>query len=343
MPIDRRSALLGTAALALPLAAPSVLRAQSLRPRTALPATIDSVTERARELEQLHALLVLQDGEPIIEEAFRGPGLDRTANVKSVSKTLLALITGIAIERGHIEGPDAPVLPLLGREPTGDARDELTIGHLLSMQTGLRSTSGPRYGAWVSSNDWIDYVLESELVSEPGGRYIYSTGGWHVLGAVLSRATGRGLHSLASEWLSEPLDIRIPPWERDPQGLFLGGNQMGLTPRHLARVGEMVRQGGAWNGEQVVPENWIEESWTPRARSRWTGDGYGYGWFLTRIDGARAAYGRGYGGQVLAVIPERSMTIVMTSDPNLPARTAGHFGNLIRLMRQIATLERSDA
>lgn len=340
MTMTRRTVLLGAAALGMPLAAPTMLRAQALRPE---PTTLDGVTERAETLKQLHTLLVLRDGEPIIEQAFRGAGLDSMANVKSVSKTLLALLTGIAIERGHIESPDALVLPLLGREPTGDERDTLTVGHLLSMQAGLRSTSGPRYGAWVSSDDWVDYVLASDRVSEPGGRYIYSTGGWHVLGAVLTRATGRSLHSLASEWLAEPLDIRIPPWERDPQGLFLGGNQMALTPRHLARIGEMVRQNGTWNGMEVVSQDWIEASWTPRARSRWTGDGYGYGWFLTRFGGARAAYGRGYGGQVLAVVPDRAMTIVITSDPNLPARTAGHFGELIRLMRQVVAIEGSDA
>ncbi|SFI44414.1 serine hydrolase domain-containing protein [Jannaschia pohangensis] len=293
---------------------------------------LDAVREAAAGLEQLHSLIVLRDGAEALAMAPRGPGLDRIANVKSVSKTLIALLTGIAIERGHLPGPDARVLPLLGRAAAGDARDALTVGHLLSMQTGLTSTSGPNYGAWINSNDWVDYVLNGEPDGRPGGRFIYSTGGWHVLGAVLARTTGRDLHALVRDWLAEPLGISVPQWDRDPQGLYLGGNQMGLTPRDLARVGEMVRQGGAWNGAQIVPATWIETSWRPRARSPWSGDAYGYGWFLTRFAGRMAAYGRGYGGQVLAVVPDAGLTIVITSDPNLPARTQGYFGEVLSLL-----------
>ncbi|TFL18726.1 serine hydrolase domain-containing protein [Jannaschia formosa] len=320
MTLTRRAALLAGAAA---LAAPATLRASP---------ALDAVAAEAEALDQLHSFQVLRGGEVLTAIAPRGPGLDRVANIKSVSKTILALLTGIAIAEGDISGPDAKVLPLLGRAPTGDARDDLTVGHLLSMRTGLPSTSGGNYGAWASSPDWVDYVLDADPTGRPGTGFTYSTGGWHVLGAVLARATGRSLHVLASDWLADPLDIALPEWERDPQGRYLGGNQMALTPRALARIGEMVRLGGRWDGTQVVPEGWIETSWEPRARSPWSGDGYGYGWFVTRMDGVRAAYGRGYGGQVLAVVPEREMTLVITSDPNQPARTAGHFGDLMALM-----------
>lgn len=323
----KASAALGAASLVSPCL-PGIARAQIAR--------LDAVRETAAGLDQLQALIVLRDGVEVVSMAPRGPGLDRIANVKSVSKTLLALMTGIAIERGHVSSPDARVLPLLGRAPAGDARDALTVGHLLSMQTGLASTSGPNYGAWVSSGDWVDYVLNAEPEGRPGGRFIYSTGGWHVLGAVLARVGGRDLHTLAQDWLAEPLGIAIPRWDRDPQGLYLGGNQMGLTPRDLARVGEMVRLNGRWNGVQVVPMAWIATSWTPRARSPWSGDEYGYGWFLTRLAGRAAAYGRGYGGQVLAVVPDLGLTMVMTSDPDRPARSEGHFGRLIALMDAVA-------
>ena len=81
-----------------------------------------------------------------------------------------------------------------------------------------------------------------------------------------------------------------------------------------------------------MPAAWIATSWTPRARSPWSGDEYGYGWFLTRLAGRDAAYGRGYGGQVLAIVPDLGMTVVVTSDPNRPARSEGHFGDLLALM-----------
>ncbi|MCA0994587.1 serine hydrolase domain-containing protein [Alloyangia pacifica] len=321
-----RRAFLATsaAALGLPLAAPALAQSRVW-------------AGRAEGLDQLHALLVWRGGTPLYEEAFRGPGLDRIANVKSVSKTLVALLTGIAIDQGEIGGVEAPVLPLLGRAPTGDSRDDLTVGDLLSMRGGLVRTSGASYGAWVASDNWLDSALQPDPQARPGGRFIYSTGGWHVLGAALSVATGESLLSLARSGLGDPLGIDVAPWVRDPQGRYLGGNDMGLTPRGLLRIGEMVRQNGGWQGRQVVPQRWIETSWQPRARSPFSGDQYGYGWFLTRFDGAQAAYARGYGGQMLVVVPEREMVIAITSDPMRPARSGGYFGELRGLVDQIVS------
>ncbi|WP_226621782.1 serine hydrolase domain-containing protein [Alloyangia pacifica] len=323
-PLSRRRFLSGTAALlATPaLASPALAQA---RPWEA----------RAEALDQLHALLVWKRGAPVFEESFRGGGLDRVANVKSVSKTLLALLTGIAIDAGDIAGVEAPVLPLLGRGPSGDSRDDLTVGDLLSMRAGLVRTSGGSYGAWVASDNWLDSALQPEPQARPGGRFIYSTGGWHVLGAALSEATGASLLRLARQGLGDPLGIEFAPWVRDPQGRFLGGNDMAVTPRGLLRIGEMVRRGGQWEGRQVVPQRWLETSWQPRARSPFSGDAYGYGWFLTRFDGAQAAYARGYGGQMLVVVPEREMVVAITSDPMRPARSGGYFGDLRNLVDQI--------
>ncbi|MDF1728137.1 MAG: serine hydrolase [Sulfitobacter sp.] len=294
---------------------------------------IGGVAERAEGLDQLHALVIHQGGETLFAEAFRGAGLDEVANIKSVSKTILALLTGIAIQRGVIEGTHQKVLPLLGRDPVGDARDDLTIGHLLSMQAGLASTSGGNYGAWVSSDNWVDYVL-SEPSGEPGGRFIYSTGGWHVLGAALSAASGLSLLEMARDWLGDPLGVDFAPWVADPQGRYLGGNDMGVSPRGLARIGDMVLKGGMIDGIRVLPETWIETSWQPRARSPFSGDAYGYGWFLTRLEGTEVAYGRGYGGQMLAIVPAHDLTLAITSDPTLPARSGGYFGDLKDLVRQ---------
>ena len=275
------------------------------------------------------------NGSLLFAEAFKGPGLDRTANVKSVSKTILALLTGIAINRGFLEGPDQRVLPLLGRPAAGDGRDDLTVAHLLSMQTGLQSTSGPNYGQWIASNNWVDYVLNQDLVGQPGGRFIYSTGPWHVLGAVLSRVTNRSLLDLVRSWIGEPLDIEFPAWVRDPQGRFLGGNEMAMSPRALARLGETVLAGGVHNGIEIVDPQWIETSLRPRGISPWSGDAYGFGWFLTDFAGRDAAYGRGYGGQLLVVVPDAQLSIAITSDPNRPARSAGYFGDLRTLVDQL--------
>lgn len=291
-----------------------------------------TIADYAAGLPQLHTVVLNRGGETIYAEAFRGPGLGRPANIKSVSKTIHALLTGIAIDRGVLQGPDQLVLPLLGHAPFGDGRDWLTIGHLLSMQAGLASTSGGNYGSWIASADWVEYVLNRELIDSPGGRFIYSTGAWHVLGAVLSRASGMSLLEMARRWLGNPLDIDIPAWVRDPQGRYLGGNEMALRPHALARLGSMIVNGGRHADRQVISPDWIAASWQPRARSPWSGDAYGYGWFLTRFAGRQAAYGRGYGGQLLVVVPGLDLSIAITSDPAQPARSGGYFTQLRQLV-----------
>ena len=142
---------------------------------------------------------------------------------------------------------------------------------------------------------------------------LYSTGSFHVLGAVLTRITGKSLLRLAREWLGEPLDILFPPWTRDPQGYYLGGNNMLLSPLDLLRFGETWRTGGIGGEGSVLSKDWMAASWTPRTVSPFSGDAYGYGWFLTTLGDHAAAYARGYGGQMLYVVPALELTVVVTS------------------------------
>lgn len=299
------------------------------------------ISAEAKRLDQLHSLVVNQHGEQIFAQAFRGPTLDTPVNIKSVSKTIVALLTGIAIDRGIIDGTDQRVLPLLGKPAFGDDRDNLTIEHLLTMQTGLTSTSGQNYGAWVHSDNWVDYALNQPLVDDVGVRFIYSTGGWHILGAALTQASGHSLHHLAQAWLGKPLNIVIPPWVTDPQGRYMGGNEMAMSPLGLARIGDMVLNGGMMDGEQVVSSDWLEQSWQPLGLSPFSNDYYGYGWFLAEYANEKAVYARGYGGQMLAIVPELNLTIVVTSDPTLPARSEGHFGDLEQLLSKIVNTIKS--
>ena len=320
----RRRAALGLVGAAL--ACPSVLRAQG---------ALEAVADRATGFGQLHSFLVRQRDAELVARAPRGPGLDRIANVKSVSKTLLSLLVGVGVGRG-IVAPDDALLPLLGRGPSGDGRDDIVLSDLLSMRGGLGSTSGGNYGAWVSSANWVGYALDQPLVAEPGSRFIYSTGTTHLLGAALAEAADDDLLSLFRAWIGGPAGVDFAPWVRDPQGYWLGGNDMGVSPRGLARIGQVCLDGGRWNGAQVIPADWLGQSWTPRARSPFSGDRYGWGWFLTRLAGHDAAYARGYGGQVLAVIPDFEAVIVITSDPMQPARSGGYFGDLRGVMEETA-------
>lgn len=312
---------------------PRVLAASGPRPIDT--AGLERAVARARGLDQLRGLIVAVDGEVRFAEALRGPGLDRVVNVKSVAKTIVATLTGIALDQGVLENVDQPVLPLLGDHAPGDPDprlSRLTIDHLLTMRAGLERTSGPNYGRWVASDDWVRFILTRPFVDEPGGRMLYSTGSYHLLSAVLTLATGRSLLELARDWLGEPMGIDVPPWTRDPQGFYMGGNNMALSPNALLRFGEMHRQRGLWNGGRVVSREWIEQAWQPRTLSPFSGDCYGYGWFIDTARGHPVRYARGYGGQLVHVTPDLGLTVVITSDPTRPARSGGYFGALKSLL-----------
>jgi CubicO group peptidase (beta-lactamase class C family) len=300
------------------------------------PVLLASAIERAEGLKRLHTLIVARDGKVIAERVFRGPGLNRPVNVKSISKSIVSALVGIAIERGVLKGPDQPVAALLPNDlpQRPDPRlARLTIRNLLSMQAGLERTSGRNYGRWVASKNWVRHVLARPFVDEPGGGMLYSTGDWHVLSAILTRQSGRNTHALARDWLGTPLGIRIPPWQKDPQGIFMGGNNMRLSPRALLRFGELYRNRGLHRGKRILPESWIRASWTPRTRSPFSGDEYGYGWFQTPMCDRTVYYARGFGGQFVHVVPSLAMTVVITSEKTTRTRIGGYRESLTSLLR----------
>lgn len=298
-------------------------------PLLALPslarASVSDILAKA-DLPQLRAVAVWRDGAEI---AARGYGFDpdRATNIKSASKSVISALAGIAIRRGLFSGPDQPVAAILKsdlpRDP--DPRlSQLTLGHLLAMQAGLQRQSGPNYGAWVSSRNWVRAALAAPFVADPGQGMLYSTASTHLVSAMLTRASGQSTLELARDWLAIP-GFRITAWERDPQGVYLGGNQMAMSTRSLLAFGAAYAAGG----QGVIPSEWIEESWRPRTRSIFNGEQYGYGWFLSRIGGREVCYGWGYGGQMIYVFPGRvPVAIAMTSDPDQPSARSGYRNDL---------------
>jgi len=313
-----------SASLLAGLAAPATLTAQ--------PQSLEAVRTESAAMAQLHAILIQRGDEVLLAQAHRGPGLGRLANIKSCSKSVLALLLGAAIEDGAIDGLSArlgDVAPGLIPADATDGVQGLTMQDLVTMQTGLQGTSGARYGAWVSSRNWVATVLRQPRLSPSGEVMTYSTGTTHVLGAALATATGQSLLAQARERLGRPLGIEIPPWTRDPQGFFFGGNEMALTPEAMLRIAVLMRDGGRFEGEQVLPAQWIRASHVARTRSPYSGLTYGYGWFHSPAGWTLA---RGYGGQIIAAHPERALAVAITSDPLQPARSQGHFGALLALL-----------
>jgi CubicO group peptidase (beta-lactamase class C family) len=298
---------------------------------SAEPVLLPSVTDAELDaaivgIPKLSSFILYRAGEIRRERYANGGGADRPINIKSASKSVLNALTGIALEKGHLDSLDTPIRRYLPeyfeRMPAEDARRNITVRHLITMSSGLPSTSIRNYGAWVTSADWVGYALGSELENQSGSYMTYSTGDSHLLAAVLTRATGRSLRDYAQQHLFSPVEMRIGGWDRDPQGIYFGGNNLAMSPRSLLNFGRLYLDGGRFNGLQVLPSVWVAESWQPRFLNSSFNmrHDYGYLWWHTTFAGRSTWFAWGYGGQFLFVVPELEAVVVVTCDPDARER-----------------------
>ena len=277
--------------------------------------------EAASELPRLYSLMVAQRGNILLERYFNGRRATTPANVKSVSKSAISALVGIAVDR-NLLSLDQPIAKYFPDLP--EPKRAITIEHLLTMQSGLESTSSRNYGAWVQSANWVRHALAKPLLAAPGTRMIYSTGNSHILSAILTKATGRSTFQFAQEALAKPLGFSLAPWMRDPQGVYFGGNDMLMTPRQMLAFGELYRNGGQAAGRQVLSRKFIDDTLEPRGRSRISGREYGYGWWMREIAGREAYYAWGFGGQYIYIVPSLDLTVVSTSSPTVSEDRRDH-------------------
>lgn len=153
----------------------------------------DDLISSFRSIGSVNSLLIQINGEVIVEEYFDGMNGNRTTNIKSASKSLLSLLIGIAIDHGYLEGVDQKIelfFPEYFESDNDSIKTSITIKDLLSMRSGLETTSFHNYGRWVTSQNWVRFTLNQPLEDEPGGKMIYSTGSSHLLSVILTKAAG---------------------------------------------------------------------------------------------------------------------------------------------------------
>lgn len=319
---------------------PDVATQGAAAPPVEAPArSLSEILTSAEQLSPLKVVIISKGGETLAERGYHGHAPQGSTNIKSASKSILSAMVGIAISKGLLDGPDQPIAPILKSDlpQNPDPRlAKVTIGNLLSMQSGLDPLSGPNYGRFVASRNWVRFALEQDFVEEPGGPMLYSTASSHLVSAILTKVGRKPTLQLAKEWFEPVKGFRIGSWSRDRQGIYLGGNQMAMTARSLHAFGELYRRGGRTaEGAQVVPEDWVKTSWQQRTTSRYSGDGYGYGWFLKRIGNEDVRFAWGYGGQMLYIVPNLDLTVTMTSESDSPSAANGYRDRLHDLLADI--------
>jgi CubicO group peptidase (beta-lactamase class C family) len=324
-------------ALAAWLVCQTPLNAQNPGPAKPAPALAEAAAAAA-DLERIHSLLVSWRGSLVVERYYNGKRATSLDNVKSASKSVISALVGIAIDRGVIKGvrqPIADYFPSLRGANVDARKQQITIEDLLTMRSGLQSTSSRYYGAWVQSRNWVQYALDRPLLAEPGTYMDYSTGSTHILSAILTKATAKSTWQFAQEALAKPLGFSLAQWPRDPQGIYFGGNDMLMTPRQMVAFGELYLTRGLAGGRQGVPAAWVEASFVRRGRSRWSDQFYGYGWWARELAGQDVRYAWGFGGQYIFVVPTLDLVVVTTSSSAVDESRRRHRRTVFDIVEQL--------
>ena len=300
--------------------------------------SLESAAKTAGSLPRLKSLLVSHNGNLVLERYYNGARATTPANIKSASKSVIAALVGIAVSKGHIKTVDqkiADYFPELASDPEKRKRD-ITIEDLLTMRSGLESTSGRNYGAWVQSPNWVRFVLRRPLIDEPGTRIEYSTGSSHLLSAIITKAVKKSTWQFAQEELARPLGFTLAKWPADPQGIYFGGNEMLMTPKQMIEFGELYLNDGRAAGTQLLPKDWIEKTQIGRGKSRWGSDReYGLGFWIRDLGGHKSYYAWGYGGQFIFIVPGKDLVIVTTSRSDVSSERRDHLDAIYGLVEQI--------
>jgi len=272
----------------------------------------------AGEDYKIDSVLVVRNGYLVLDTYVYPFHPGDTHNLYSVTKSVVSALIGIAIEHGYIESLDQHVLdffPDREAKNLGDNKADMALEHLLTMTSGLECRDSYLYNnrgleEMHNTDDWIQYVLDLPMEMPPGTKFEYCNGASMLLSAILQKATGMSALEYAQEYLFGPLGIRGVQWDDSPNGITMGYSRLFMHPQDVAKIGYLYLKNGLWNGEPVVPAQWITVSTQTHVPAGTLQDGYGYHWWVAPPQMYLAL---GYGGQFLFVVPEKDMVVVFTS------------------------------
>ncbi|MBW7969375.1 serine hydrolase [Bradyrhizobium sp. BR 10289] len=296
----------------------------------------------AQRATAVHSVVVVRRGKLVFEQYF--PGYDQPwgqpdgryefdattkHDMRSASKSVTSLLVGIAIDRKLIAGVDEPVLKFFPdfaavKQPGWDA---ITLRHLLTMSSGFKWDEAR---AWtdpdndephlVTEPDPLGYVLSRPIAAPPDTLWTYNGGGTELLGNIIARASKQSLEVFAREVLFQPLGISDIEWKAYKNSKIAAAAGLRLRPRDAAKIGQLVLNRGRWNGQQIVPADWIAQSIAPRFQAVGYFGGtlfYGYQWWMGRsLAGGKeikwvGAFG--WGGQRIFIVPDLDLVMMTTA------------------------------
>lgn len=269
--------------------------------------------------KKVNAFLVYQRGELTTKYYKTAECANNLYKINSITKSIVAMLIGIAIDKGYINDIHTPMAKWIPDVPK--EKKELTLYHLLTMTTGedwKEFGNGVVFpNDFVESDDWVKYILQRPLIEKMGTKMNYNSGSSHLLSYILQIATGMTTEQFAKKYLFDPLQITEYEWQQDPQGIYVGGFGMKMKSEDLLKLGILCLQNGFWDGDKIVSPRWIEESSVARFKTYEHVGAYGYQWWVLDHERFHIPYcmyfAMGYGGQYIIIIPRLELVAVISS------------------------------
>ena len=292
----------------------------------------------AEEFKQITSVLVQKDGNLLYERYFNNGSSELLNDVRSASKSITAILFGMALDSGHFKSVEDRVLPVFKhKQPIADvfpAKKNMTFDQLLAMTGPLEcndfeGASAGNEEKMYLRKDWERFILdlpeagtppwEAKPEDRPYGRtFRYCTGGVFMLGAAIEYASNTTLTAFAEKKLFKPLGIEQKRWQFSPMGIAQGGGGLGLRSRDLIKIGQLMLDGGRHDGQQLLSKAWVDTMFKPRSVALADLNvEYGYLWWINHfeVNGKKiTAYSAsGNGGNYVFVVPELKLTAVITA------------------------------
>lgn len=281
----------------------------------------------AAEMETLYSLLVIKNGHLVAEDYFNDGSIDQKDRLQSVTKSFTSALVGIALEQGCISSVDQKILdfyPEVADDITDPRKKQITVRNLLEMRGGYPNEEDAQ-ALWngLLSGRYPHLIEDFPLVSDPGSRFHYSNLSSNWLGIIVDRSCGMNMKAYAEENLFSYLDVVPGEWGQDAEGHNNGCGDLHLRARDAAKFGLLYLDDGEFNGTQIVPTAWVNDSLQTysvnEAFVKRVGDfrniGYGYQWWSANAGDHHVNFAWGHGGQLIVLVEDLDMVVVTTSYP----------------------------